>query len=1109
MKTAIRQIALLSSLLLPGAMAYGVPCDGVTTCERPDSNATTKSGWSVSASGVSGVKALVSVGPTGNQVGSQYYFGASSSNLGSTIANGGFTPGGAGARVISTAFATNASQTPSAQVSGGSVQQILGNTAYYVYAQACPNGSGIYNSAGCSAWSLIGNTTTSSYPTSVFGAVQAPADATVNTIIVRGAVPSGDAGNISLLRVDIRDLLNSANNQTLAPISWSGNTTYAIDNTMYTQNGGFKPNVKYEYRGQVTYPFAVNVPTAGQQTRGPFWTTPVNPGPMALVTKTHCSAQISAQNSGGLPANPTYTSYRVCTVGTGGSCAAPVQIGGSGNPADSKTFSFNSLTPGTAYTSNGQALVGNGDSSSSGWSSSGLTSGPSFTTDSWGGTFSVSGVTTTGATFNATGIIGAASISSWQILLNGSATGQPNGSGAPPAAIALSGLTPNTSYTVQIQLTETSGCSTILPTTAIAFTTTPTVPTPNTFTAPAPRSLSLSWGANGNPGGTTYEITYSVSSTFATSPVTVTTTNTSLTINDGGSTPVSPETTYYVRVRARNVLRPTWPDSAFANFAAPATTPNEAPTVQNPVCTLNGPQTQASCTVSASDNGGATQLKYDWSISPSAGTTITPNGQINNNATTITIPGSGTYIVSVTVTDHSDVGGLSVTKQTTINPGQSVNWIELSPGAPTVGRGQSVTVSATVYDFNNAVIPSQAVDWTLLGGGGTVSPANGASTLFTAGNTLGIFNLKAETGGASATAPVTVAANTVVVTAAQGVVGTGDSTSVTATVTTPQSQTITPTITWTVSGCPAGNDVSPASGSPATFNALGQGGTCLITATDQYGDTGSVSVVVDPTVPRFSQAPSAIVHITSATLTTLGEGFNPESAFTYTWSVVSGVSVDFAPNGTNAAKNAVAIFSQAGTYTLQAMVTDTVNGLSATQTLQVVVDPVLTGITVSPNGITVKTFANQTFTAAGIDQFGGSMSAGNVTWSTTGGNISGAGVFNSPSLGSNITVRARNGNVVGQATVNAISYDVSGAYGYPVPFKSTRDSVITFRDLGSSAKIRIYTPTGRLVFNAEVASPTFDWNVINNHGERLASGVYFYVIESPEAKKDGKLVIIQ
>ena len=49
---------------------------------------------------------------------------------------------------------------------------------------------------------------------------------------------------------------------------------------------------------------------------------------------------------------------------------------------------------------------------------------------------------------------------------------------------------------------------------------------------------------------------------------------------------------------------------------------------------------------------------------------------------------------------------------------------------------------------------------------------------------------------------------------------------------------------------------------------------------------------------------------------------------TYTWSTVGSppAPVAFSPNGTNAAQNAVASFTQSGQYTLQATITDAFGG---------------------------------------------------------------------------------------------------------------------------------------------------------------------------------------
>src|SRR5690242_6004415 len=77
------------------------------------------------------------------------------------------------------------------------------------------------------------------------------------------------------------------------------------------------------------------------------------------------------------------------------------------------------------------------------------------------------------------------------------------------------------------------------------------------------------------------------------------------------------------------------------------------------------------------------------------------------------------------------------------------------------------------------------------------------------------------------------------------------------------------------------------------------------------------------TGPRASPNP-----ITAATtnLSVLGDDASGESALTYTWSPLAlpgGASPPtFSANGTNAAKNTIATFSQAGVYTINVAISD-------------------------------------------------------------------------------------------------------------------------------------------------------------------------------------------
>jgi len=1031
MKTLLKTFSLTGLLLVASKAVMAAPCDPGVLCEAPSSNASTQAGWTVSASGMSGLKSLVSVGPTGNAINSQYYFGVNSTDAGASIANGGFTPGGSGARVISSAFASNASSTPGATVSGGAVQQILGGTVYYVYAQACPSGTGIYNSANCSAWTRIGNTTTLAYPTSVFSAPVAPTDATTASLNYRTNVPTADASNISLVRLSIVDMINAANNQTLSPIGWPGNGTFAVTNAEYTQNGGFKPNVKYQYLGQVVYPFATNVPTAGAQTRGPFWTTPVNPSNVTVTNITHCSAEITARNAAGNPANPAYTTYNLCMTGTGGSCTSGT-IAGTGIATDTITRTFNGLLPGTSYTPSAQALVGNGDGSQTGWNSSSVVNGTGFTTAGTGGTFTITAITTNSGTFNFPVGFDTTGATSWQIVINGAATG-PSGVGLPPTSIAISGLNPNTQYSIRIQISENSCTYTVPAAPGAQFYTLPAAPTGGSLSATGPRTLLAGWTdvnpPTGNPNGATYTVQRCTDAGFttgcATQSATKASTSPSATITSG----ILPETQYFVRVKTVSASGTPANDSAWLSLGN-VTTPNEAPNITTITSSIHTSSVTLRATIT--DNGPSNELICHWTrTSPASGVTTNFVGNDTNAACTqiqMTFNPVGAYTVQLVVRDKNDTG-LTDTETHSFSPGQTPTTIDAitALNGATIVVGNTKGFQTVVRDQFGAIINGQTVNWSLSNAGATRTPTSSTFTIVTGVN--------------STLSPVTLTASLPGLT----------------------SQTLSLTIL--------------ASG------------------------------------PQFTVAPRITLNSDNVTGTLVTDAIdNSPGAGTmiYTWSIESGptTSATFAPNGTAAAKNSVVTFTQAGTYVLRATIQDNF-GTEFALTSSATVVQRLTGLTVSPNNVTIKILADQVFTATGVDQFNDAMSPTGVVWSTTGGNVSGAGVFNSPALGNNIRITARSGSITGAATVNVVNFDVSSAIAFPVPFKGNRDTAITFRGLGSSSQIRIFTVSGKEVFSIDLTQDTWPWDVKNSSGENLASGVYFYRIQSPEGKKDGKLIIIR
>jgi hypothetical protein len=175
-----------------------------------------------------------------------------------------------------------------------------------------------------------------------------------------------------------------------------------------------------------------------------------------------------------------------------------------------------------------------------------------------------------------------------------------------------------------------------------------------------------------------------------------------------------------------------------------------------------------------------------------------------------------------------------------------------------------------------------------------------------------------------------------------------------------------------------------------------------------------------PTVVTPAHASANPVTGTTTNLSVLGGDVTGEANLTYTWSAITGpAAVSFSVNGSNAAKNTTATFSQAGTYTFEATIRNA-GGLSTTSDVTVTVNQTLTSIVISPGSVTVSPGASQQFTAQARDQFGNPLAVQpGMTWSVPsgGGTISTAGLYQAPATPGSATVRAANGSINGTATV--------------------------------------------------------------------------------------------
>ena len=192
------------------------------------------------------------------------------------------------------------------------------------------------------------------------------------------------------------------------------------------------------------------------------------------------------------------------------------------------------------------------------------------------------------------------------------------------------------------------------------------------------------------------------------------------------------------------------------------------------------------------------------------------------------------------------------------------------------------------------------------------------------------------------------------------------------------------------------------------------------------------TVNTPPTVKTPAAASSKIVTGTTVNLSVQGNDTNGQNANTliYTWSVTSephgASSPTFSVNGTDAARNITATFSQAGRYTFMATITDN-GGVSTTSSVKVTVDQKFNSIIIS--GI-IKVHGVQ-FSAVGLDQFGNAMTTQpRFKWSVSGvGSINSSGLYTAPATTGTATVTATSGSVQGSFLVTLTSTDGDGGSG--------------------------------------------------------------------------------
>ncbi len=170
----------------------------------------------------------------------------------------------------------------------------------------------------------------------------------------------------------------------------------------------------------------------------------------------------------------------------------------------------------------------------------------------------------------------------------------------------------------------------------------------------------------------------------------------------------------------------------------------------------------------------------------------------------------------------------------------------------------------------------------------------------------------------------------------------------------------------------------------------------------RYSAIGFATAYATPGIVTPATVENSTISGKSANLSGLGSAPGGEQTLTYAWSVVSEpantVAPNFSPNGTNAAKQATAIFAKAGSYVLRLTISN--GSASTTSDIAVSVSQSVSSVSIGPSVARIAPGATQQFTAAELDQFGQSITTSDpVAWSLpagTPGSIDANGLYTAP-----------------------------------------------------------------------------------------------------------------
>jgi hypothetical protein len=113
-----------------------------------------------------------------------------------------------------------------------------------------------------------------------------------------------------------------------------------------------------------------------------------------------------------------------------------------------------------------------------------------------------------------------------------------------------------------------------------------------------------------------------------------------------------------------------------------------------------------------------------------------------------------------------------------------------------------------------------------------------------------------------------------------------------------------------------------------------------------------------------------------------------------------------------------------------------------------------------------------------------------------------------------VTAYGSSGAAMGSASsqVTLVSANLDQVRVYPNPWRHDRHATrsVTFDSLTVNTEIKIFTVSGQHVRTLPMTSSNVTWDLKDEKGDKVASGIYLYVLKADDGrKKTGKMVVIQ